>query len=133
MKIKPYLIAQTINFCAGLLLFVLGLFGYLSPEWFFTEKYDVIITTPQSATILRVMMGFMTTVGGLWITICRLYENQKRVLLFTGVLTTGFILSRAGGLLLDGFDQYVTDIEFGFEIVAFLVILTVLYMIKRSN
>jgi len=133
MKIKPYLIAQTINFCAGLLLFVLGLFGYLSPEWFFTEKYDVIITTPQSATILRVMMGFMTTVGGLWITISLLYENQKRVLLFTGVLTMGFILSRIGGLLLDGFDQYFTYIELGFEIVAFLVILAVLYMIKRSN
>ena len=133
MKIKPYLIAQTINFCTGLLLFVLSLFGYLSPEWFFTEKYDVIITTPQSATILRVMMGFMTTVGGLWITISLLYENQKRVLLFTGVLTMGFILSRVGGLLLDCFDQYFTYIELGFEIVAFLVILAVLYMIKRSN
>jgi hypothetical protein len=111
MKIKPYLIAQTINFCTGLLLFVLSLFGYLSPEWFFTEKYDVIITTSQSATILRVMMGFMTTVGGLWITISLLYENQKRVLLFTGVLTMGFILSRVGGLLLDCFDQYFTYIE----------------------
>ena len=62
---------------------------------------------PQSATILRVMMGFMTIVGGLWIQLAYCIKNQKRVLLFTGVLIMGFILSRAGGLLLDGFDQYL--------------------------
>jgi len=58
---------QIINFSAGLLLFVLGLIGYFNPEWFFTEKYDIVTPTAQSRTILRVMMGFMTTVGAFWL------------------------------------------------------------------
>ena len=55
MKHLPLLI----NFTAGLLLLILGFAGYAAPEWFFTQKYDVLTPTPQSKTILRVMMGFM--------------------------------------------------------------------------
>jgi len=63
MKHLPTLI----NFSAGLLLFVLGFVGYASPEWFFTQKYDVIMPSPQSKTILRVLMGFMATMGAIWL------------------------------------------------------------------
>ena len=58
MKHLPLLI----NFIAGLLLLILGLSGYAAPEWFFTHKYDVLMPTPQSKTILRVMMGFMAVI-----------------------------------------------------------------------
>jgi hypothetical protein len=53
-----------INFTAGLLLLMLGLVGYASPEWFFTHKYDVLMPSPQSRTILKVMMGT------LWLAAC---------------------------------------------------------------
>ena len=42
MKHLPLLI----NFTAGLLLLILGLAGYAAPEWFFTQKYDVLMPTP---------------------------------------------------------------------------------------
>lgn len=78
-----------INFSAGTLLFVLGVSGYASPEWFFTQKYDVLMPTAQSITILRVMMGFMATIGVTWLIASVLFFNQKHLLLFTGLLTTG--------------------------------------------
>lgn len=59
MKHLPLLI----NFTAGLLLLILGLAGYAAPEWFFTQKYHVLTPTPQSKTILKVMMGFMAVMG----------------------------------------------------------------------
>ncbi|MDG1272162.1 MAG: DUF4345 family protein [Flavobacteriaceae bacterium] len=55
------------NGLAGLLLFAIGLMGYASPEWFFTAKYDVMMPSSQSKTILRVMMGFMAKIGTLWL------------------------------------------------------------------
>ena len=114
-----------INFLAGTLLFVLGISGYASPEWFFTQKYDVLMPTAQSTTILRVMTGFMATIGVLWLIACLMFFNQKRLLLFTGILTTGFVLSRTGVLLLDGFNQHFTYIELGFEAIALLIIIVV--------
>ena len=104
MKHLPLLI----NFTAGLLLLILGLAGYAAPEWFFTQKYDVLTPTPQSKTILRVMMGFMAVMGALWLSACLLFFHQRRLLLLTGIMTSGFIVSRLGGLLIDGFDQHFT-------------------------
>lgn len=121
MKHLPLLI----NFTAGLLLLILGLAGYASPEWFFTQKYDVLMPTPQSKTILRVMMGFMAVMGALWLSACLLFFHQRRLLLLTGIMTAGFIVSRLGGLLIDGFDQHFTYVELGFEIIALVIIIFV--------
>lgn len=126
MKNLPLLI----NFTAGLLLLILGLAGYAAPEWFFTQKYDVLMPTPQSKTILRVMMGFMAVMGALWLFACLLFFRQRRLLLLTGIMTSGFIASRLGGLLIDGFDQHFTYIELGFEIIA-LVIIIIVYISSR--
>ena len=126
MKHLPLLI----NFTAGLLLLILGLAGYASPEWFFTQKYDVLMPTPQSKTILRVMMGFMAVMGALWLSACLLFFHQRRLLLLTGIMTAGFIVSRLGGLLIDGFDQHFTYVELGFEIIA-LVIIIIVYISSR--
>ncbi len=114
-----------INFSAGILLLTLGLAGYASPQWFFTEKYDVLMPTPQSKTILRVMMGFMAVMGSLWLAACVFFFNQRRLLLLTGIMTAGFVAARLGGLLIDGRAQYFTYIEIGFEIIALIVIITV--------
>lgn len=114
-----------INFTAGLLLLILGLAGYASPEWFFTEKYDVLTPSPQSKTILRVMMGFMAVMGVIWLIACVFFFNQRSLLRLTGIMTSGFIAARAGGLFIDGFDQKFTYIEMGFETVALLVIISV--------
>ena len=81
----------------------LCLTGYASPEWFFTHKYDVIMPTPQSKTILRVMMGFLAVMGVMWLAASLLFFDQRRLLLITGVMTSGFVAARIGGLLLDGF------------------------------
>lgn len=67
MKKGKQNLSQWINALAGLLLLVLGIIGYASPEWFFTQKYDVLMPSSQSKTILRVMMGFMATIGFLWV------------------------------------------------------------------
>ena len=102
--------------------------GYASPEWFFTDKYDVMIPSSQSKTILRVMMGYMATIGTLW-----LWAYQVRFLYATGFLTFGFILSRILGLFLAGFDQTHTYIELGFEMIALIVILSVLKYSKKGK
>ena len=115
----------SINFLAGILLLILGLAGYASPEWFFTQKYDVIMPTPQSKTILRVMMGFMAVMGTLWLTACLLFFDQRRLLLLTGVMTSGFVAARLGGLLIDGFEQHFTYIELSFELIALFIIIVV--------
>jgi len=112
----------SINFLAGILLLILGFAGYASPEWFFTQKYDVIMPTPQSKTILRVMMGFMAVMGTLWLSACLLFFDQRRLLLLTGVMTSGFVAARLGGLLIDGFEQHFTYIELSFELIALFII-----------
>ena len=127
MKHLPLLI----NFLAGLLLLILGLSGYASPEWIFTQKYDVLMPTPQSKTILRVMMGFMAVMGALWLAACVLFFNQRRLLLLTGIMTAGFVASRLGGLLIDGVDQHFTYIELGFELVALVMIIAVYTSTRR--
>lgn len=127
MKHLPLLI----NFIAGLLLLILGLSGYAAPEWFFTHKYDVLMPTPQSKTILRVMMGFMAVMGALWLAACVLFFNQRRLLLLTGIMTSGFIASRLGGLLIDGIEQHFTYIELGFELVALVIIVAVYTSTRR--
>ena len=121
-----------INFTAGLLLLMLGLAGYASPDWFFTQKYDVLMPSAQSKTILRVMMGFMAVMGTLWLSACIFFFNQRRLLLLTGIMTSGFIASRLGGLLIDGFDQHFTYIELGFEMIA-LVITIIVYTSTRPS
>ena len=122
-----------INLFAGILLLVLGLAGYASPEWFFTDKYDVLMPSPQSKTILRVMMGFMAVMGTLWLAACVLFFNQRRLLLLTGIMTAGFVTSRIGGLLIDGLDQHFTYIEMGFEIIALIVIIVVYRLTQPSQ
>ena len=97
MRHLPFII----NFCAGALFLVLGISGYASPHWFFNQKYDVIMPTPQSVTILRVMMGFMGTIGLLWLAACFSCSDQRRLLVSTALLTFGLVLSRLGGLFLD--------------------------------
>ena len=121
-----------INFIAGLLLLILGLTGYASPEWFFTEKYDVLMPSAQSKTILRVMMGFMAVMGVLWLTACVFFFQQPRLLLLRGIMTFGFVAARTGGLSIDGFDQHFTYIEPAFESLALLIIITV-YLATRSH
>lgn len=121
-----------INFSAGLLLLILVTAGYFSPHWFFGQKYDVIMPTPQSITILRVMMEFMATVGGIWLAVTVVTFDQRRLLFVTSVLTVGFILSRTGGLLLDGLGQKFTYIELSFEVFALFVIVWVYQKTKKS-
>ena len=120
MKLLPSLI----NLCAALLLILLGAIGYLDPAWFFTEKYDVIMTSPQSKTELRVMMGMTITFGVLWL-ILFFWLKSHQLLLLTGVLTFGFIIARLGGLYLDGLAQHFTYIELAFEIMAFAIVIIV--------
>lgn len=115
----------SINFLAGILLLIIGLAGYASPEWFFTQKYDVIMPTPQSKTILRVMMSFMAVMGTLWLSACLLFFDQRRLLFLTGVMTSGFVAARLGGLLIDGFEQHFTYIELSFELIALFIIIVV--------
>ena len=88
--------------------------------------------SPQSKTILRVMMGFMAVMGTLWLAARVLFFNQRRLLLLTGIMTAGFVASRIGGLLIDGLDQHFTYIELGFEIIALLIIIVV-YKLTQSN
>ena len=88
--------------------------------------------SPQSKTILRVMMGFMAVMGTSWLAACVLFFNQRRLLLLTGNMTAGFVASRIGGLLIDGSDQHFTYIELGFEIIALLIIIVV-YKLTQSN
>ena len=133
MKKGKQNLPQWINALAGLLLLVLGIMGYASPEWFFTQKYDVLMPSSQSKTILRVMMGFMATIGFLWVLAAFQLKDQARVLHATAFLTFGFILSRILGLFLDGFDQTFTYIELGFEMVALIVILVILGSLKSEN
>ncbi|MGC6423035.1 MAG: DUF4345 family protein [Flavobacteriaceae bacterium] len=125
-------IARSVNVIAGALLLVLGGVGYVSPEWFFTEKYDVLTPTPQSKTILRVMMGFMTTMGLLWLVASLWHKNQRPLLAATIIMTLGFISSRVGGLFLYGFDQIHTYHELGFEIIALNICLWVYSKYKKT-
>ncbi|MEN8853006.1 MAG: DUF4345 family protein [Candidatus Arcticimaribacter sp.] len=122
-----------INFTAGLLLLMLGLAGYASPDWFFTHKYDVLMPSPQSRTILRVMMGFMAVMGALWLAACILFFNQRRLLFLTGIMTAGFVASRIGGLLIDGLEQHFTYFELGFETIALIVIIVVYRLTRPSQ
>jgi hypothetical protein len=87
--------------------------------------------TPQSKTILRVMMGFMAVMGALWLAACVLFFNQRRLLLLTGIMTAGFVASRLGGLLIDGVDQHFTYIELGFELIALVMIIAVYTSTRR--
>ena len=97
-----FVISRIIILLAGTLLFLLGLIGFFNPEWFFTEKYDLITPTPQSKTILRVMMGFMATVGLLWLMAYRRVQHPRLLFQATIIITLGFVLSRVGGLMIDG-------------------------------
>ena len=90
--------------------------------------------TPQSVTILRVMMGFMGTIGLLWLAACFSCSDQRRLLASTALLTFGLVLSRLGGLFLDGTNQHFTYIELSFEIFALIVTLIVyLKLLKQVN
>lgn len=121
-----------LNFTAALLLLILGVAGYFSSDWFFGQKYDVRMSSPQSSTILRVMMGFMATIGGVLLGATIMTINQRRLLFVTGTITTGFIVSRLGGLILDGFDQKFTYIELSFELFALFVILWVYHITHKT-
>ena len=124
---------QGINFSAGGFLFILGIMGYIYPEWFFQEKYDVLMPTPQSTTILQVMMGFMATIGLLWLWATRYLSEQRRFLKATGVMTLGFVLSRIGGLILDGWNQTFTYRELAFEVLALMVIFVMLVNTSKDH
>ena len=129
MRHLPFII----NFCAGAFFLVLGLSGYASPHWFFNQKYDVLMPTPQSATILRVMMGFMGTIGLLWLAASFFCSDQRRLLASTALLTFGLVLSRLGGLILDGSNQYFTYIELSFEVFALIVTLIVFLKTPKTS
>lgn len=121
-----------INFFAGVLLFLLGLIGYVMPDWFFNQKHEVQMPTPQSVTILRVTMGFMATIGVIWFSAWWTCREQRRLLLYTGILTSGFVFSRLGGLFLDGLIQHFTYIELGFEVIALFIIIQVYFKTQRT-
>lgn len=120
-----YKSARIINLTAGVLLFILGLVGFFIPEWFFTAKYDVLTPTPQAKTILRVMMGFMATIGALWLFSVFVLQDPKKLLAATIIMTLGFVLSRLGGLMIDGWAQTHTYHELIFEIMALFISLWV--------
>ena len=71
------------------------------------------------------MMGFMGTIGLLWLAACFSCSDQRRLLASTALLTFGLVLSRLGGLFLDGTNQHFTYIELGFEAIALLIIIVV--------
>lgn len=121
-----------INFFTGALLFLLGLIGYVKPDWFFNQKHEVQMLTPQSVTILRVTMGFMATIGVIWFSAWWTCRKQRRLLLYTGILTAGFVFSRLGGLFLDGLNQHFTYIELGFEVIALFIIIQVYFKTQST-
>ena len=128
MKYLP----SVINFFTGAFLFLLGLIGYVMPEWFFSQKHEVQMPTPQSVTILRVMMGFMATTGVIWLSAWWIILDQRRLLLYTGILAAGFVFSRLGGLFLDGLDQHFTYIELGVEVIALFIIIQVYFKTQST-
>ena len=89
--------------------------------------------TPQSTTILRVMMGFMATIGLLWLWATRYLSERRRFLKATGVMTLGFVLSRIGGLILDGWNQTFTYRELAFEVLALMVIFVMLVNTSKDH
>jgi len=116
-----------------LLKLVLFTAANISSQWLFNQKYDVLMPTPKSVTILRVMMGFMGTIGLLWLAACFSCSDQRRLLASTALLTFGLVLSRLGGLFLDGTNQHFTYIELSFEIFALIVTLIVYFKTTKTS
>lgn len=48
-------------------------------------------------------------------------------------MTTGFVASRIGGLLIDGLEQHFTYFELGFETIALIVIIVVYRLTRPSQ
>jgi hypothetical protein len=71
-------------------------------------------------SIVLAVMGF------LWIWITIKTTHQIQLLKATFVLVSAFVLGRVVGLLVDGFDQYLSYYELGFEFLSWLVVLVVL-------
>ena len=126
-------IPMIINFGAGILLTVLGIWAFVDPFWFFTGKYDIQMSTPQSKTELRTLSGFMATMGFLWIYFSLKSKQTFQVLKATLVLTLGFVVSRIIGLFWDGFEQTHTYHELIFEICALILILLVFWFRKKMK
>ena len=81
----------------------------------------MFLTSPQSKSEFRVMMGMTITFGISWL-ILLFWLKSRQLLLLTVVLTFGFIIVRLGGLYLDGLVQHFTYIELGIEIMAFAIV-----------
>jgi len=117
---------KLINLLAGVVLFTANIIPLASPELIYHQAYQIEFTTPQSYTVLRTLSIVLAVMGFLWIWIAIKTTHQIQLLKATFVLVSAFVLGRVVGLLVDGFDQYLTYYELGFEFLSWLVVLVVL-------
>lgn len=122
---------KLINLLAGIVLFTTNIVPFANPELIFQQTYQIEFTTPQSYTVLRTLSIVLAVIGFLWIWIAIRTTRQIQLLKATFVLVSAFVLGRVVGLLVDGWDQYLTYYELGFEFLSWLIILVVLQ--KNTN
>lgn len=122
---------KLINLLAGIVLFTTNIVPFANPELIFHQTYQIEFTTPQSYTVLRTLSIVLAVIGFLWIWIAIRTTRQIQLLKATFVLVSAFVLGRVVGLLVDGWDQYLTYYELGFEFLSWLIILVVLQ--KNTN
>ncbi|MEK9604266.1 MAG: DUF4345 family protein [Flavobacteriaceae bacterium] len=117
---------KLINLLAGIVLFTSNIIPFANPELIFHQAYQIEFTTPQSSTVLRTLSLVLAVMGFLWIWVAIRTTQQIQLLKATFVLVSAFVLGRVAGLLVDGWDQYCTYYELGFELISWLVVLAVL-------
>ncbi|MBL6666597.1 MAG: DUF4345 family protein [Flavobacteriaceae bacterium] len=122
-----------INLLAGIILFTANIIPFANPEWFFHQAYQIELTTPQSYTVLRTLSIVLAVMGFIWIWIALRTTQHIQLLKATFVLISAFVLGRVVGLLVDGWDQYLTYYELGFEFLCWLVVLAVLFKNRNST
>lgn len=125
-SLKMKNLPKLINLLAGVVLFTANIIPFASPELIYHQAYQIEFTTPQSYTVLRTLSIVLAVMGFLWIWIAIKTTHQIQLLKVTFVLVSAFVLGRVVGLLVDGFDQYLTYYELGFEFLSWLVVLVVL-------
>lgn len=125
-SLKMKNLPKLINLLAGVVLFTANIIPLASPELIYHQAYQIEFTTPQSYTVLRTLSIVLAVMGFLWIWIAIKTTHQIQLLKATFVLVSAFVLGRVVGLLVDGFDQYLTYYELGFEFLSWLVVLVVL-------
>lgn len=117
---------KLVNLLAGVVLFTANIIPFANPELIYQKAYQIEFTSPQSYTVIRTLSVVLAVMGFLWIWIAIKTTQQIPLLKATFVLVSAFILGRVVGLLVDGFDQYLTYYELGFEFLSWLVVLVLL-------